>query len=70
MKCHNIVTISFPRDRRSGYFVFVYHCVILSFYKSVSNLNLADNFSTVRARALIFQIRISCDKTLPCDNDF
>ena len=38
---------------------------ILSFCPPLWNLNLANNFWTVRARALIFHMNISCDKTFP-----
>ena len=45
-----------PRDRRS---------VCLSFYPPLWKFNLANNFWTVRARALIFHMSIPCDKTFP-----
>ena len=38
---------------------------IQSFCPPLWNLNLANNFWTVRARALIFHMNISCDKTFP-----
>ena len=67
-----------PRSKIGGHIVFVLsvilsfcHSVILSFCNSVIlsfcpplwNFNLANNFSTVRARALIFHMSIPCDKT-------
>ena len=57
-----------------GHIVFVLF-VILSFYESVRNFNLADNFWTVKAKALVFHISIPSDKTFPylqcwpCDLD-
>ena len=54
-----------PRDRRSGGILFLSclsfcHYVILS---SSLKLQLANNFWTVSARALIFHMSIPCDKT-------
>ena len=64
------------RDRRSGGILFLSclslcHSVILSFCNSVIlsfcpplwNFNLANNFWTVSARALIFHMSIPCNKT-------
>ena len=55
-----------PRDRRSGAYCFcpVCHSVIPLFCHSLWNLNLAYNFWTMNARALIFHMNIPCDKTL------
>ena len=41
------------------------HSVIPSFCHSLWNFNLANNFWTVNARALIFHMSIPCDKTFP-----
>ena len=41
------------------------HSVIPSFCHSLWNFNLDNNFWTVRARAFIFHMSISCDKTFP-----
>ena len=51
-----------PRDRRSVSYCFcpVCHSVILS-----KNFNLANNFWTENARALIFHMSIPCDNTFP-----
>ena len=62
-----------PRDRRSGDILFFVlsvilsfrHFVILLFCKSVWNLNFADNFWTVKARALIIHMGILWDKNSP-----
>ena len=51
-----------PRSKIGGHIVFVLS-VILSFCHSLWNFNLANNFWTVNARALIFHMRIPCDKT-------
>ena len=53
-----------PRDRRSGGILFL-SCVILSLCHSLWNFNLANNFWTLNARALIFHMSIPCDKTFP-----
>ena len=50
---------------RSKYFCPVCHSVIQSFRKFVWNFNLANNFSTVKARALIFHLSVSSAKTFP-----
>ena len=59
-----------PWDRRSGGILFLSclsfcHSVILSFRHSPWNFNLANNFLTVVARALIYHMSIPCDKTFP-----
>ena len=51
-----------PRDRRSGGILFLF---CLSFCPPPWNFNLANNFWTVNARALIFHMNIPCDKTFP-----
>ena len=51
-----------PRSKIGGHIVFVLS-VILSFCHSLWNFNLANNFWTVSARALMFHMSISCDKT-------
>ena len=43
----------------------VCHSVFLSLRNSVQNFNLANNFSTVSARAVIFHMSIPCNKTFP-----
>ena len=53
-----------PRSKIGGHIVFVLS-VILSFCPPLLNVNLANNFWTVSARALIFHINNSCDKTFP-----
>ena len=53
-----------PRDRRPGAYCFVLS-VLLSFCHSPWNLNIANNFWTVNARALIFHMSIPCDKIVP-----
>ena len=55
-----------PRDRRSGAYWCcpVCHSVIPLFCHSRWNLNLAYNLWTMNARALIFHMNITCDKTL------
>ena len=71
-----------PRDQRSGGILFLSclsYSAILSFYPPLWNFNLANNFWTVSAIALIFHMNIPCDKTflwecgyyyfLPCDLD-
>ena len=69
-----------PQARRSGgggyCFCPVCHSVIPSFCHSLWNFNLAYNFWTAYARALIFHMSIPCDKTfqwyyyfLPCGLD-
>ena len=50
------------RLKIGGHIVFVLS-VILSFCPTLWNLNLANNFWTVSARALIFHTSIPCDKT-------
>ena len=61
-----------PRDRRLGGILFLsclsfchYVILSLSFCHSLWYFNLANNFWTVNARALIFHISISCDTTFP-----
>ena len=59
-----------PRDRRYGGILFLSclsfcHSIILSFCPPLWNLNFANNFWTVSARALIFHMNIPCDKTFP-----
>ena len=49
-----------PRDQRSGG-ILILSC--LSFFHSLWNFNLANNFWTVSARALIFHLSIPCDET-------
>ena len=53
-----------PRSKIGGHIVFVLS-VILSFCPPLWNFNLANNFWTVSARALIFHMNIPCDKTFP-----
>ena len=53
-----------PRSKIGGHIVFVLP-VILSFCPPLWNFNLANNFWTVSARALIFHMHIPCDKTFP-----
>ena len=61
--------IFMPKMEDRGHIVFVLsvilHSVILSFCPPLWNFNLANNFWTVRARALIFHMNIPCDKTFP-----
>ena len=52
------------RSKIEGHIVFVLS-VILSFCPSLWNFNLAHNFWTMSARALIFHMSIFCDKTFP-----
>ena len=59
-----------PRSKIGGHIVFVLsailpfcNSVILSFCPPLWNFNLANNFGTVSARALIFYMNIPCDKT-------
>ena len=53
-----------PEIEDRGAVVFVLS-VILSFCPPLWNVNLANNFWTVSARALIFHMSIPCDKTFP-----
>ena len=53
-----------PRSKIGGYIVFVLS-VILSFCPPLWNFKLANNFWIVSARAFIFHMNISCDKTFP-----
>ena len=53
------------KDRGSYWFCPVCHSVILSFCPLFWNFNLANNFWTVSARALIFHMSILCNKTFP-----
>ena len=53
-------------EDRGGYcFCPVCHSVILSLCPPLWNFNLANNFWTVSARALLLQLNIPCDKTFP-----
>ena len=52
-------------DRGAYCFCPVRHSVILSFCPPLWNFNLANNFWTVCARALIFHMNIPCDNTFP-----
>ena len=52
-------------DRGAYCFYPVCHSVILSFCPPLWNFNLANNFWTVSARALILHMSIPCDKTFP-----
>ena len=54
-----------PHDWRSGGHIVFVLSVIPSFCPPLWNFNLANNFWTVSARALIFHMNISCDKTFP-----
>ena len=60
-----LIAIFMPsRSKIGGHIVFVLS-VILSFCPPLWNFNLANNFWTVSARALIFYMSIPCDKTFP-----
>ena len=71
--CPNVCLVVMPpRSKIGGHIVFVLsvilsfrHSVILSFCPPLWNFNLANNFWTVSARALIFHMSIPCDKTFP-----
>ena len=52
-------------DRGAYCFCPVCYSVILSFCPPLWNFILANNFWTVSARALLFQMNIPCDKTFP-----
>ena len=52
-------------DRGAYCFCPIFHSVILLFCPPLWNFNLANNFWTVSARALIFHMYISYDKTFP-----
>ena len=56
-----------PEIEDQGAYCFCPVCnsVILSFCPPLWNYNLANNFWTVNARALIFHMSIPCDKTFP-----
>ena len=51
------------KDRWAYWFCPVCHSIILSFCPPLWNFNLANNFWTMTARALIFHMNILCDKT-------
>ena len=53
-----------PEIEDRGAYCFVLS-VLLSFCHSPWNLNIANNFWTVNARALIFHMSIPCDKIVP-----
>ena len=70
--CRSLLVFMPPRSKIGGHIVFVLsvilsfcHSVILSFCPPLWNFNLANNFWTVSARALIFHMSIPCDKTFP-----
>ena len=53
-----------PWSKIGGHIVFVLY-VILSLCPPLWNFNLANNFSPMSARTLIFHMSIPCDKTFP-----
>ena len=59
-----IFSLYAPEIEDRGHIGFVLS-VILSIYHYLWNFNLANNFWTVSARALIFHMNIPCDKTFP-----
>ena len=60
LSCHYLFLC--PQDRRSGGILFL-SC--LSFCHPLWNFNIPYNFWTVSTRALIFHMRMPCDKTFP-----